>query len=161
MIWRILSLLTIPIVALTFWMLIRQVRKPTPVRPGWTAIGLVFAPAMLVVNLVFLRHASPGSLGIALLVLGIGFGVAWGFTARLSMRDEKVIADRSILHLVFWGVSFGVTQMLATFAAAEVVAGGLAMMFFATGTTLGTSTNLLVRQLQIRKNAALTTGNAT
>lgn len=161
MIGRIIGLLSIPMMAFIMWSLIRQVRKPTPVRPGWTAIGLVMAPAMLVINLVFLRQAAPGALGAALLVFGIGFGVAWGFTARLSMRDEKVIADRSILHLVFWVISFGLTQLLATFAVAEIVAGGLATMFFATGATLGTSTNLLVRQHQIRKKAAPTTGIPT
>ncbi|MEA2024185.1 MAG: hypothetical protein U9N79_07855 [Actinomycetota bacterium] len=158
MIGRIIGLLSVPMFVFVIWSLIRQVRRPAPVRPGWTAIGIVMAPFMLIINLVFLRQAAPGALGIALLVFGIGFGAAWGFTARLSMRNEKVIADRSILHLIFWAVSFGLTQLLATFALAEVVAGGLAAMFFATGTTLGTSTNLLVRQLQIRRQAALTTG---
>jgi hypothetical protein len=153
MIGRIIGLLSIPMMAFIMWSLIRQVRKPSPVQPGWIAIGLVMSPVMLIVNLLFLRQAAPGALGAALLVLGLGFGAAWGFTARLSMRDEKVLADRSILHLVFWAVSFGLTQLLATFSLAEVVAGGLATMFFATGTTLGTSTNLLVRQHQTRKKA--------
>ncbi|MCL1693317.1 MAG: hypothetical protein M3096_06515 [Actinomycetia bacterium] len=161
MIGRVVGLLSIPMMAFIMWSLIRQVRKPSAVRPGWTAIGLVMAPVMLIVNLVFLRQAAPGTLGVALLVFGIGFGAAWGFTARLSMRDEKVIADRSILHLVFWAMSFGLTQLLATFAAAEVVAGGLAAMFFATGATLGTSMNLLVRQHQIRKKAVLTADIST
>jgi hypothetical protein len=157
MIGRIIGLLSIPMMAFIMWSLIRQVRKPSPVRPGWIAIGLVMAPAMLVVNLLFLRQAAPGALGVALLGFGFGFGAAWGFTARLSLRDEKVLADRSILHLVFWAISFGLTQLLATFSAAGVVAGGLATMFFATGATLGTGTNLLARQHQIRKKAALST----
>jgi hypothetical protein len=154
MIGRIIGLLTIPLFAFIIWSLIRQVRRPSPVRPGWTAVGLVTAPFMLVINLVFLSQAAPGSLGIALLVFGIGFGAAWGFTARLSLRDGKVIADRSVLHLVFWAISFGLTQLLATFGEAWLVAGGLATMFFATGSSLGTNTNLLIRQFRVRRGAA-------
>ncbi len=161
MIGRIIGLLSIPMMAFIMWGLIRQVRKPSPVRPGWMAIGLVTAPVMLIINLVFLRQAAPGTLGVALLVFGIGFGMAWGFTARLSVRDERVIANRSILHLVFWAISFGLTQLLATFATAEVVAGGLATMFFATGSSLGTNINLLVRQLLVRRGAAPRTAEPT
>ena len=153
MIGRIIGLLSIPMFAFIMWNLIRQVRRPSPVRPGWTALGLVTAPFMLIINLVFLKQAAPGSLGIALLVFGIGFGAAWGFTARLSLKDDKVIADRSILHLIFWAVSFGLTQLLATFGEAWLVAGGLATMFFATGSSLGTNTNLLIRQFQVRRKA--------
>ena len=151
MIGRIIGLLSVPLFAFIMWSLIRQVRRPSPVRAGWTALGLVTAPLMLIINLVFLKQAAPGSLGIALLVFGIGFGGAWGFTARLSLKDDKVIADRSILHLVFWAISFGLTQLLATFGEAWLVAGGLATMFFATGSSLGTNTNLLVRQFRVRR----------
>jgi hypothetical protein len=150
---RIIGLLTIPLLVFMMWSLIRQVRRPARLRPTTTLIGIVMAPAMLIVNLVFLRQAAPGSAGVALLVLGLGFGVAWGFTAHLSLRNERVVATRSVLHLVFWGVSFAVTQILATFAEAWLVAGGLAAMFFATGSTLGTNTNLLVRLLRVRHSA--------
>jgi hypothetical protein len=154
MIGRIIGLLSIPMFAFIMWSLIRQVRRPSPVRPGWTALGLVTAPFMLIINFVFLRQAAPGLLGVTLLIFGIGFGVAWGFTAKLSLRDDKVIADRSVLHLVFWAVSFGLTQLLATFGEAWLVAGGLATMFFATGSSLGTNTNLLVRQFRVRKGSS-------
>ena len=71
---RIIGLLTIPLFAFIIWSLIRQVRRPSPIRPGWTALGLIAAPFMLVINLIFLSQAAPGSFGIALLVFGIGFG---------------------------------------------------------------------------------------
>jgi hypothetical protein len=134
------------------WGLVRQVRKALPVRPSTILIGVAMAPIMLVVNVVILRQAAPGGLGAAFLVLGSGFGVAWGFTAQLTKRETVVVAERSILHLVFWAVSFGFTQMLATFAEARWVAGGLLAMFFATGTTLGSHLNLLVRQVRMQRS---------
>ena len=154
MIGRIIGMLSIPLMAFIMWSLIRQVRRPTAIRTMPTVVGMAMAPLMLIINLVFLKQAAPGSLGIAVLILGIGFGVAWGFTARLSMKDERVVAKRSILHLVFWMVSFAATQVLATFGVARLVAGGLAAMFFATGTSLGTNANLLIRQLRVRRGAA-------
>lgn len=154
MIGRIIGLVSIPMFAFIVWGLIRQVRRPAPIRPAWMAIGIVMAPMMLVINLAFLRQAAPNAFGLALLVLGLGFGAAWGSTARLSVRDEQVIANRSVLHLVFWAVSFGLTQALATFGTAQLVAGGLATMFFATGTSLGTNANLLGRQVNLRRARA-------
>jgi hypothetical protein len=59
------------------------------------------------------------------------------------------------MHLVFWGISYAITQVLATFAPAFLVAGGLATMFFSAGSTLGTNLNLLVRQLQMQPALAL------
>jgi hypothetical protein len=152
MIGRGFGLLSIVLVGFALWGLVRQVRKPLTVRPSGNLIGIAMAPIMLVVNVVVLRQAAPGLLGPSLLVLGLGFGLAWGQVARLRTQDGRVIAERSILHLFFWGVSYAVTQVLATFATAAWVAGGLVAMFFAAGTTLGTNANLFVRQLLLRSS---------
>ena len=147
---RIVSLLTIPLMALTIWGLIRQTRKEQRVTPYSPLIGIVMAPLTLIVNIVFLRQAFSAFLGPGLLIFGIAFGLAWGQTARLYPKGKAIVAKRSIMHLVFWAISYAITQVLATFAPAFVVAGGLATMFFSTGSTLGTNLNLLVRQMQMR-----------
>jgi hypothetical protein len=66
-------------------------------------------------------------------------------STRLSLRDGAVVGKQSILHLVFWALSLAITQLLVAVAPASWVAGGLALMFFSTGTTLGTNLNLLLR----------------
>jgi hypothetical protein len=152
MIGRGFGLLSVVLISLALWGLIRQVRKPQTIRPSGNLIGIVLAPLMLVVNVVVLRQAAPGLLGPSLLVLGLGFGMAWGQVAKLQAQEGRVVAERSILHLLFWGISYAATQILATFATAAWVAGGLIAMFFATGTSLGTNANLLIRQLRLRRS---------
>ncbi|MBE0695335.1 MAG: hypothetical protein IH586_00260 [Anaerolineaceae bacterium] len=118
-------------------------------------IGIIMAPMTLLINITFLNQAlfdSYGTLmlGILLGVFGLGFGLAWGQTAKLYKKGENVVVKRSVLHLVFWGVSYTITQLLATFASIVFVAGGLATMFFSAGSTVGTNTNMLVRQRKIK-----------
>ncbi len=145
MIWRIVSLLSIPVVLWTFWRLAKQVGKPQRVRKLTPVIGMVMSTLMLAVNVVLLHRAAAGLLGAALLAVGGGFGLAWGQSTRFSVRDDVLVAKRSVLYLVFWAGSFAITQLLATFASTLWVTGGLMTMFFSAGATLGTSTNLLAR----------------
>ena len=152
---RLFSLLTIPLMGLTIWGLVRQTRKEQRLGLASPVIGLVMAPMTLLINIIFLHQAFQACLGPALLIFGLGLGLAWGQTTRLYAKGKHLVGKRSILHLVFWGISYAITQILATFAPAFVVAGGLATMFFSAGSTLGTNLNLLVRQLQMRPALAL------
>ena len=150
MLGNILSLISILVMMVMVALLIRQVNKPAPVNTGSIRIGLVMAPVLLVVNLIFLRQSNPNCYGLLLLAGGLAFGMLWGQTTRLIVQEGTVIARQSILHLVFWGISMTVTQLLAAFAPAAWVAGGLAMMFFSTGSTLGTNLNLLLREGRLK-----------
>jgi len=154
MVGRVLSLLSIPMMGLTLWGLIRQVRKEQRFKLSTPMVGLVMAPVTLLINVLFLHRALSTCLGPALLILGLGFGLAWGQTTRLYPKGGALIGKRSALHLLFWGISYAITQTLASFAPAAWVAGGLAAMFFSTGSTLGTNLNLLVRQLRMRSSLA-------
>jgi hypothetical protein len=151
---RIVSIVSVPLTLLAIWGLVRQVRKEQRLKIGAPLLGMIMAPVALLVNLVFLRQAFPSLTGPALLVVGLGFGVAWGQTARLRLHDKAVVARRSALHLLFWAGSFLATQLLASFAPARVVAGGLAAMFFSTGSSLGSNLNLLVRGQRLRRRQA-------
>lgn len=149
MIWRVVSLLTLPLMAFAIWGLVRQIRRALPVRARAAVIGLVMSPLLLLVNVIILRRAVPSVGGLALLAFGLGFGVAWGQNARLEKQGDMVVAKRSVLHLVFWAISIGVTQLLATFASEQWVALGLVSMFFTAGTSIGTNLNLLIRQYRL------------
>jgi len=152
---RIIGLLSIPLIIIMIVGIIRQVNKDQRVSLGSSLIGLLMAPFTLVINLIFMARAIPTSIGPLLLILGLGFGLAWGFTTRLKISDGVIIARQSILHLVFWAISASLTQLLAAFAPASWVAGGLATMFFSTGTTVGSHLNLLVRQRRLGKKLVL------
>jgi len=153
MIDRIFGLISIPITLVMIYLLIRQVGKAQPVNPQSTMTSLIFAVFTLLVNLLFMKQANPGLFGPLLLIAGVFFGLVRGQATHLSVEDGALTARQSIIHLVFWGISAAVTQLLAAFAPARWVAGGLAMMFFSTGATLGTGFNLLMRQNKLRKEA--------
>jgi hypothetical protein len=155
MIYRILSLLTVPLVLLSFYGVIRQMRKELPFRIRTPIIGLIFAPLSLIINVIFLQRAFSAFLGPALLITGLGFGLAWGQATRLYVKGPAIVGKRSVLHVVFWAVSYAITQILSTFAPALWVAGGLTAMFFSTGSGLGTNLNLLIRQLRLRTQTGL------
>jgi len=105
----------------------------------------------LLVNLLFLKNVNPCILGVLFLAAGLALGLAHGRIARLSWEQGQVVARQSILHLVFWGISAAATQLPASFAPARLVAGGLSMMFFSTGTTFGSGIALLLRQSGFKK----------
>ena len=160
MLGRIIGLLSIPLTGLTLWGLIRQVRKEQRVKLSTPVVGLVMAPISLLINVLFLRQAFSAFLGPALLIFGLGLGLAWGQTTRLYAKGGMLVGKRSTLHLVFWGISYAITQILATVAPAMWVGGGLAAMFFSTGSALGTNLNLLVRQLRMRSSLAAKAASA-
>ena len=76
----LLSLISILVMMVMVALLIRQVNKPAPVNTGSTRIGLVMAPVLLVVNLIFLRQSNPNCYGLLLLAGGLAFGMLWGQT---------------------------------------------------------------------------------
>ena len=150
MIGRVVALLSIPLTALALYGILSQVRREHRIGLWAPLIGLMLSPLMLAINLIFFRQAISGILGPVLLVLGLGFGLAWGQTARLRREGDDVVGRRSLLHLLFWGVSYAATQLLATFTNATWVTGGLVAMFFSTGSGLGTNLNLLWRRQRLR-----------
>jgi hypothetical protein len=150
---KLLSLLSIPLMLLGLVGIIHQVNKEQRLSLGSSILGMVMAPAILVFNLLILRQASPSCAGPIFLVIGCLFGFAWGLTMRLVARDNGVFGKQSILHLVFWGVSLTFTQVLILLAPAGWVSGGLVLMYFSTGTTLGTNSNLLMRWAKLSQGA--------
>ncbi len=147
---RLFSLASIPLTLLGVWGIIRQVNKEQRLGLASPMIGLVMSPLILLLNVLVLRQAQVNCAGPLFLIMGLGFGLAWGLTMRLSLRDGKVVGKQSILHLVFWGISYATTQFLTVVAPASWVAGGLVLMFLSTGTTLGTNLNLVLRQMRLR-----------
>ena len=147
---RLFSLVSIGLTTLAIWGIIRQVRKTQRLTLAAPIVGLIIAPLMLLFNIICLRQSFPAFAGPALLILGLGLGLAWGQTTRLVRQQNTIAGQRSVLHLVCWAVAYAVTQLLITFAPLMAVAGGLAAMFFSTGCTLGTNLNLVARVARIR-----------
>lgn len=146
---RLISFISIPILLLTIRGLIRQTGKEQPISKISPIISIVLSMLMLVLNIIFLRKANPSFLGTALLIFGIGLGIPSSRSTKLKINQGRLIGKRSILYLIFWGISYAVTQLLSLFAPAAVVASGLSAMFFSTGVTFGTNGDLLYRMRRI------------
>jgi len=156
---RAISLLSVPLTLVMIFSMIRMVKKEQRANMRTNIIGIVMAPMTLLINVIFMNRALTDFLSVFLVggfvaVFGLGFGLAWGQTAKLYEKDEKLVVKRSIAHLIFWGLSYAITQLLAAFAPLFLVAGGLATMLFSAGSTVGTNTNMLLRQWRLKKRTA-------
>ena len=156
---RALSLLSVPLTLVMIFSMIRMVKKEQRARMRTNIIGIIMAPMTLLINVIFLNRALPDFFSVFFVggfvaVFGLGFGLAWGQTAKLYKKDEQLVVKRSIAHLVFWGFSYAITQLLAAVATTGFVAGGLATMLFSAGSTVGTNVNMLVRYQKLKARKA-------
>lgn len=128
-----------------FTKLIKQMKKTNRMRARSHLISIVFSVLMLVFNVLVLKGARINLGFVFFLIFGAGFGFAWGTTTVLNIQEDKVVGKRSVVYIYFWIASLAITQVLAFIAKANVVAIGIAGMFFSTGASLGTNGNILYR----------------
>lgn len=142
---RAVSILSIVLMVVGFIMLIRQINNSNRLRASSLLLSMVFSVLMLVFNAFVLRSTGIRWWYVFLLIFGIGFGMAWGKTTKLDLKENKVLGKRSVGYILFWLISLILTQVLALFAKRDVVAFGLVGMFFSTGISMGTNSNILLR----------------
>jgi len=166
MFWRMVGFLFTPFMLLSVVGIIVQMRKEQRISMWSPILGIVMAVLMLLVNMVVYSRVLLSEMIIfslflprilitgPLLIAGLGFGLAWGQTMRLYPKGESLVGKQSILHVVFWGISLVISQAFTAFAPASWTAGGIAMMAFSVGTTVGTNLNLLLRQMRFHNLVA-------
>jgi membrane protein CcdC involved in cytochrome C biogenesis len=142
---RFISFISIVLMGIGFFMLIKTIKKSNRVRASSLLLSVVFSVAMLLFNVFVMRSARIQWWFPLILIFGAGFGFAWGTTTTLNIQEEKILGKRSVLYIYFWLASMLITQVLAFFAKTNAVAFGLAGMFFSTGASLGTNSNILYR----------------
>jgi membrane protein CcdC involved in cytochrome C biogenesis len=142
---RFISFISIVLMGIGFFMLIKTIKKSNRVRASSLLLSMIFSIAMLLFNVIVMRSAQIQWWFVLILIFGAGFGFAWGTTTALDIKEEKIIGNRSVLYIYFWLASLAITQVLALIAKTNVVALGLAGMFFSTGASLGTNSNILYR----------------
>lgn len=161
---RIISLLSIPLTLFMFYMLARTVGKEQPARLRTYVLGIVMPSLMMIVNLLFMLKAfiawCPG-IWMPIIMIGIGFGYFWGRSSKLYKRGDILVIKRTVMHLGFWAVSYSITQLFSAVLPATIAAGGLATMFFSTGSSVGMNTNLILRQKKLDVELPTTQKNKT
>jgi membrane protein CcdC involved in cytochrome C biogenesis len=142
---KIIGYLSIPLVLLSVFWMIRGLRKQRRLTQKSLIIQMLFSPIFLLVYSLLLKVPVSQTIATTLLIVGLVIGVLWGNTTRLQYRDNQVFGQRSIWYLVIWALSFSITQVLALIARSGIVAIGLSTMFFSTGGAIGMNAYLLYR----------------
>ena len=150
---RLVGVVSLLLTGVGFFLLVRQIKKTNRVRAGSIVLSMAFSVLMLLFNLLVMNRAPLYGWLLLFLIFGGGFGLAWGRTTRLDLRDQRIVGQRSVIYIYFWLASLLVTQLLGLAARAGIVSLGLAGMFFSTGAALGTNGNILVRMKRLAAGA--------
>lgn len=146
---RVISLLSIPLTVFMIFMLIRRTGQEQPSHKRTYVIGIVMPCLMMVINLLFMLSAFIAwcpAIWLVVLLMGGGFGYLQGKSAKMYHSGDTLMVKRSVMHLVFWAISYSLTHFLVAALPAYLAAGGLATMFFSTGSSIGLNSNLILRQ---------------
>ena len=126
-----------------------SLRKPRKISSLSTFIsGIVALIAMLVMVLL-------GGLRIRLifvvptLLLGVLFGFVRGQLVKFNLVGKQVVGRNSILFIILWGLSLGVSLLLSLFNFPWLASLGLLPVIFSTGLQIGYNLNLFLRRVVI------------
>ena len=110
------------------------------------------ASAMMFVNILFMISAFfawCAAAWLGFLLAGFAFGMFWGKSSKMYPKNEQLMIKRSAIHLLFWAGAYTLTHLLTSVFPANIAAGGLAAMFFSTGSTIGTNVYLIRKKKSV------------
>jgi hypothetical protein len=146
---RILAWLTIPLMALSIYMMIRAIKKPHVVKVSGLVLQAVTPLIMLAVYALFLGVRPIGWLSVVLLLGGVGIGIARSRSTTFELKGDKVWGTRSGLYLIIWGVAFALTQTLVVWAPTSLAQYGYSTLYLGVGTALAVNLMLLFKRQQL------------
>lgn len=142
---RFIGIISVFLTGFGFIMLVRQIKKSNKIKASSHILSIIFSLIMFFFNIFVFNSVALQWWFILLILFGSGFGFAWGTTTKLNLQNNQVIGKRSVVYIFFWLASLGVIQILSLFAKTNVVAFGLAGMFFSTGASIGSNLNIVLR----------------
>lgn len=106
---RVLSILSVILLLIGFILLTRQIKRTNRMRTTSHLLSIIFSLMLLIFNVLVLNNANINWWFVFPLLMGVGFGFAWGTTTRLKIQDNHIIGKRSSLYIYFWLISVLVT----------------------------------------------------
>jgi len=129
-------------------------RKPRKISVLGTLLSGVISALSLIV-IVFLGGMRLNLLlAVPALLLGMLLGFVRGQMVKFSMLGKQVIGRNSILFIILWGASLGISLLLGLLNSPLLASLGLVPVFFSTGLQLGYYANLFLRRTAILLGAA-------
>jgi membrane protein CcdC involved in cytochrome C biogenesis/predicted nucleic acid-binding Zn ribbon protein len=141
--------ISVPLVLLSVFAMVRTIGKPRPLVASGLVLQVILSAAFLVLYRFLLDIGEPTTLSLALLAAGLAGGAFQGFTTKLDVSGDRVMAKRSVFYLVIWGLSFSATQLLAMLGQNTIAAYGLSSVYLATGIAVGMNGTLLARRMMV------------
>lgn len=146
---RILGILSIPLLIWSVVVMIKNLKKPRPLRTKDLVVQTLTPVAVFIVYALLLGLDPPRVPSALLLVAGLALGALSSRATRLWLAGGQVIGRRSVWYLVAWSATFAITQALSAFARPEYAAWGFSTMYFSFGLTLGTNAMLAMRRQRV------------
>lgn len=143
---RVVGFVSIGLICVTAWFMVRSMRRDTRLRPLPMLVGVCVGVIVLWAYVGVLHIAVLEALSWLLLAAGVGLGVIWSRTTSLHVRDGQVVGARSFWYVVVWASSLAATQTIALTASEDATAYGLSTVYFSTGLAIGLNLALLYRR---------------
>jgi len=124
-------------------------RKPRKISILGTLIsGLIALLALLIVLLLSGMRIN-WLLAVPTLFFGMLIGFLRGQFVKFRMLGKQVIAYNSILIIILWGFSLGISLLLGLLDPFLLASLGLLPVFFSSGLQMGISTNFFLRRILV------------
>jgi hypothetical protein len=147
---KIIGLLSIPLLLLSVILMIRGLRKERSIRSLSLIFPALISLIILIVYTALLNNLPPTAWSAALLLTGLFIGSLQSRTTRLAWSNGKITGKRSAWYLVVWGIAFTITQLLVLFGPSKAAAYGLLTIYLSTGLNLGVNATLLIRYFLLK-----------
>lgn len=147
------ALMTLVSIVLLVWA-IRTMRRPRRLRWFAPVLGLVGSLGGSALYLALMQPPVNPRLALPLLTVGLVLGFLQGWQTKLYWQDDALMARRTSLYLVLWGLAYLATLGLAQFQNAAFHAVGVLTMLLTVGIALGSNVNLSVQHLWMRARGA-------
>ena len=126
-----------------------SLRKPRKISALTMLIsGIVAFLALLVMVLIGGLSVNP-VLALPAMVLGTLFGLIRGQLVKFNLVNQQVIGRNSILFIILWGFSLGLSLLLGLLGFPLMASLGLLPVVFSTGLQIGYYLNLFLRRIVI------------
>lgn len=145
---RLVGFLSIPLVAVSVFVVVRRVGEQFRLRTRDLAITFVVSVAVLALFWIALdveMSATEWGLG----AVGLVAGAVLGRLPPMHRRGDDVYARRTWWSLVLWFVGFAVAQLAVLGALPGGQAAGLGAIVAATGLTVGSTLTLALRRSRL------------
>jgi hypothetical protein len=140
------TVMTLVSIVLLVWA-IRTMRQPRRLRWFAPVLGLVGSLGGSALYMALMQPPVNPRLAVPLLAVGVVLGFLQGWQTKLYWQSEALMARRTSLYLVLWGLAYLATLGLAQLQNAAFHAVGILTMLLTVGIALGSNVNLSVQHL--------------